>query len=76
LDFENFPIEYSSFDPELKEEKFEILASPDIVKWFRLESLQDFPTLGFGTPPPIKIFVSKVQENSSLLQPIPSSSKT
>jgi hypothetical protein len=55
LDFESFPVEYSSFNPELKEENFEILASPDIVKWFRLESLEDFPTLGFSTPPPIKI---------------------
>jgi hypothetical protein len=76
LDFENFPVEYSSFDPELKEENFEILASPDIVKWFRLESLEDFPTLGFATPPPIKIYVAKEEETSSPLQPIPSSSKT
>jgi hypothetical protein len=75
LDFENFPIEYSSFDPELKEENFEILASPNIVKWFRLESLEDFPTLGFATPP-IKIYVSKEEETSSPLQPILSSSKT
>jgi hypothetical protein len=59
LDFENFPVEYSSYDPELKEENFEILASPDIVKWFRLESLEYFPTLEFATPPPIKIFATK-----------------
>jgi hypothetical protein len=65
LDFENFLVEYSSFKPELKEENFEILASPDIVKWFRLESLEDFPTLGFATPPPIKIFVTKEEETSS-----------
>jgi hypothetical protein len=32
LDFENFPIEYSSFIPQFKEESFETLVSPDIVK--------------------------------------------
>jgi hypothetical protein len=76
LDFENFPLEYSSFDVELKEKKIEILASPDIVKWFRLESLEDFPTLVFATPPPIKFFVTKEEETSYPLQPIPYSSKT
>jgi len=42
------------------------------VKWFRLKSLEDFPTLGFATPPPIKISTSKEEESSSPLQPIPS----
>jgi hypothetical protein len=42
LDFENFPVEYSSFSPQVKAESFEDLVSPDIVKWFRLESLEDF----------------------------------
>jgi hypothetical protein len=60
----------------LKEENFEILASPDIVKWYRLESLEYFPTLGFATPPPIKFSVAKEEETSSPLQPIPYSSKT
>jgi hypothetical protein len=46
------------------------------VKWFRLESLEYFPTLGFATPPPIKIYVAKEEETSSPLQLIPSSSKT
>jgi hypothetical protein len=46
------------------------------VKWFRLESLEDFPTLGFATPPPIKNLLAKEEETSSPLQPIPSSSKT
>jgi hypothetical protein len=55
LDFEIFPVEYSSFSPQVKEESFETLFSPDIVKWFRLESLEYFPTLGFPTPPPIKV---------------------
>jgi hypothetical protein len=67
LDFESFPVEYYSFKPELKEENFEILSSHDIVKWFRLESLEYFPTLGFSTPPPIKISITKEGETSSPL---------
>jgi hypothetical protein len=76
LDFENFPVEYSSFIPQVKEESFETLVSPDIVKWFRLESLEDFPTLGFPTPPPIKVTETKKEETSFPLDPIPSSPKT
>jgi hypothetical protein len=75
LGFESFPDEYSTFKPELKEENFEILASHDIVKWFRLESLEYFPTLGFSTPPPIKMSVTKEEETSPPLQPIPYFSK-
>jgi hypothetical protein len=67
FDFENFHVIYSSFEPELKEEKFEILASLDIGKWFRLESLEYFPTLGFSNPPPINIPVTKEEETSSPL---------
>jgi hypothetical protein len=76
LDFENFPVEYSSFSPKLKEESFETLASPDVVSWFRLESLEYFPTLGLPTPPPIKVVVTKEEETYFPLDPIPSSSKT
>jgi hypothetical protein len=76
LDFQKFPIEYSSFETDLKEERFEIISSPDIVKWFSLESLEDFPTLGFATPPPVKISAAKEEETSSPLQTLPSSSKT
>jgi hypothetical protein len=46
------------------------------VKWFRLESLEEFSTLGFVAPLPIKFFVAKEEETPSLLYPIPSSSKT
>jgi hypothetical protein len=76
LDFENFPVEYSSFSPKLKEENFETLASPDVVSWFRLENLEDFPTLGLPTPPPIKVVVTQEEETYFPLNPIPSSSKT
>jgi hypothetical protein len=54
----------------------ETLASPDIVSWFRLESLEYFPTLGFHTPPPIKTSMTKEEETLFPLEPIPSSSKT
>jgi hypothetical protein len=60
----------------LKEENFYVLASPEVVSWFRLESLEDFPTLGFPTPPPIKIYFTKEEKISFPLEPIPSSSKT
>jgi hypothetical protein len=76
LDFQKFCIEYSSFETDLKEERFEIISSPDIVKWYSLESLEEFPTLGFSTPPPAKIYVSKEKETSSPLHTLPSSSKT
>jgi hypothetical protein len=49
----DFPVEYSTFSPELKEENlenFDFLASPEIVKWFRLESLEYFPLLGSPSP--------------------------
>jgi hypothetical protein len=42
-----FPIEYSFFSPQLKEESlenFDFLSSPEIVNWFRLESYRNFPS--------------------------------
>jgi hypothetical protein len=76
LNLEDFPVEYSSFSPKLKEESFEVLASPDVVSWFRLESLEDFPTLGSPSPPSLKIVVTKEEETSVPLESTPSSSKT
>jgi len=74
LDFENFPIEYSSFSPKLKKENFETLASPDVVSWFELENLEDFPTLGLPAPPPIEFVVTQEEETCFPLDPIPYSS--
>jgi hypothetical protein len=31
LNFEDLPVEYSTFSPKLKEECFEVLSSPDVV---------------------------------------------
>jgi hypothetical protein len=75
LDFENFPIEYSSFRTKLKEEIFETLSSPDVVSWFRLENLEDFLTLGLPTPPSNKVVVTKEEETYFPLKLKPSSSK-
>jgi hypothetical protein len=69
LDFENLPVEYSSFTPQVKAESLEDLVSPNIVKWFKLEILEDFPTLGFPTPPPIKVYATKKEETYSPLDP-------
>jgi hypothetical protein len=76
LNFESFPVEFSPFSPHLEEENFETPVSLDIVKWFRPRSLEDCPTLGFSTPPPIKVVVTKEGEASFPLNPIPSSSNT
>jgi hypothetical protein len=69
-------VEYSSFSPKLKEENFEVLASPDVVSWFRLEILEDFPTLGSPSPPSLKIVVTKEEETSVPWEFPPSSSNT
>jgi hypothetical protein len=76
LDFEEFPVEYSSFETDLKEESIDIFSSPDIEKCFSLDSFEDFPTLGFATPLSVKNFAAKEVETSSPLQTLPSSSKT
>jgi hypothetical protein len=57
-----FPVEYSSFPPQLKEESldnFDVITSPEIVNWFRLENLEDFPLLGSPSPHSFKVVVTK-----------------
>jgi hypothetical protein len=76
LYFQKIIIEYSSFETNLKEERFEILSSLDTVKWYSLENIDKFPTLGFATPPPVKTYSTKEKKTSSALQTLPSSSKT
>ena len=58
-DLEYLPVEYSYFSPKMKEESFEVLASHDVVSWFRLEIVEDFSTLGYPYPPSLKIVVTK-----------------
>jgi hypothetical protein len=76
LDFEEFPIEYSSFETELKEENIDIFASLDIEKFSSLASFEDFHTLGFSTPLSVKNFAAKEVGTSSPSHTLPSSSKT
>jgi hypothetical protein len=76
IDFEEFLVEYSSFETELKEENIDIISSPDIEKCFSLDSFGYFPTLGFATPLSVKNFVSKEVGTSSPFHTLPSSSKT
>jgi hypothetical protein len=76
IDFEEFSIEYSSFETELKEENMFIFSSPDIEKCFSLDSLEYFPTLGFATPLSVKNFAAKEVGTSYPSQTLPSSSET
>jgi hypothetical protein len=59
LDFEEFLVEYSSFETELKEENIEIFSSPDIEKCFSLDSFEYLPTSTFSTPLSVKTFSTK-----------------
>jgi hypothetical protein len=51
-------------------ESFDFLASPEIVKWFILESLEDFPFLDSPTPHSFKFHVTK-EEGTSISVEIP-----
>jgi hypothetical protein len=55
IDFEEFLVEYSTFEIELKEENIDIFSSSNIEKCFSIDSFEDFPTLGFSTPLSVKI---------------------
>jgi hypothetical protein len=76
LDFEDFHVEYSSFETKLKEENIDIFSSPNIEKCFSLDSFEYFPTLSFATPLSIKTFATKEVGTSSPSQTLPSPSKT
>jgi hypothetical protein len=76
LYFEEFTVEYSTFETELKKKTIDIFSSPDIEKCFSLDSFEDFPTLGFATPLSVKTLATKEIGTSSPSQTLPSSSKT
>jgi hypothetical protein len=76
LELGDFPIEYSTFSLDLKEENlesFDFLASPEILKWFRIESLEYFPLLGSPSPHSFKFPVTK-EEGTSFSVDIPPAS--
>jgi hypothetical protein len=76
LYFERFHVELPPSSLHLEGESFDTLVSHDIVKWFRPKILEYFPTLGFPTPPPIKVVVSKEGGNCFPFNPILFSSNT
>jgi hypothetical protein len=51
-------------------ESFDFLASPEIVKWFRPYSLEDFPFLGSHSPHSFKFPITK-EEGTSVYVEIP-----
>jgi hypothetical protein len=42
-------------------ESFDFLASPEVVKWFRIESLEDFPALGYPNTDFLKSIKTQVK---------------
>jgi hypothetical protein len=75
----NFLVEYSTCSLDLKEEKlesFDFLVSPEIVKWFRLESLEYLSFLGSPSPHYFKFTVTKEEETSISIDMPPYLSKS
>jgi hypothetical protein len=74
----SFLVEYSTFSLEMKEESlenFDFLASPKILKWFRIGILEYFPLLSSPSPHPFKFSVTKEKGTSVSIEIPPSSSK-
>jgi hypothetical protein len=76
LNFEIFHVELPPSSVHLEGESFETHVSTDIVKWFRPRSLEYFPTLGYPTPPPVKVVVYKEGGIYFPLNPVLLSSNT
>jgi hypothetical protein len=55
LNFGSFPADFSPPILGLEGESFDTPFSPEVVKWFRPRTLEDFPTPDFTTPPPIRV---------------------
>jgi hypothetical protein len=55
LNFGSFPVDFSPPSLGLEGEIFDTPVSPEVVQWFRPRTLEDFPTPGFTTPPPIRV---------------------
>jgi hypothetical protein len=53
LNFGIFPVVFTP--PSLGLESFDTPVSHEVAQWSRPRTLEDFPTLSFITPPPIKI---------------------
>jgi hypothetical protein len=55
LNFGSVPVEFSPPGLGLEGESLVTPLSPEIIPWFRPNASEYFPTLGFTTPPPIRV---------------------
>jgi hypothetical protein len=65
LSFGSFPADFSPPILGLEGESFDTPFSPEVVKWKdRALTLEEFPTPGYITPPPIKVATTIEEETS------------
>jgi hypothetical protein len=55
LKFGSVPVDFSSSGLGLEGEILVTPISPEVVPWFRPRNSEDFLTLGFTTPPPVRV---------------------
>jgi hypothetical protein len=55
LKFGSVPVDFFPPGLSLVGESFYTPFSPEVVPWFKPRTLEDFPTPGFATPPPIRV---------------------
>jgi hypothetical protein len=70
LNFGSVPVEFSPPGLGLEGEILVTPLSPEVVSWFKPCTSEDFPTLGFITPPPIRVTGFTERETSSPSSPI------
>ena len=73
LNFESLPTVFSPPSLGLEGERFDTPISPEFVPWFKPNTSKDFPTLGFTTPPPIRVATFTEEETSVPLSLVVSS---
>ena len=81
LNFRSVPVEFSPPSLGLEGEILVTPLSPEVVPWFILSTSENFPTMGFTTPPPITTTIEeretfvplspKVHSPNSLRFPFP-----
>jgi hypothetical protein len=70
LNFGSVPSEFSPPSLGLEGESLVTPLSLEIVAWFRPSALEDFPTSGFTTPPPVRVIDFVERETSVPPSPI------
>jgi hypothetical protein len=76
LNFGSFPVDFSPLSHALEGESFDTPVSPKVVKWLRPRTSKYFPTLGFTTPPPIRVATFTEGKTSVPSNPVGFSPKT